>query len=127
MAGEADPTLAELDAFLLQQDPLGDHAAHGCPQADSAMRVDHPMPGHPRGHAPQRATHHARMTRIPQPRRDLSSPARPVVALLIDTQGQPLPLPHHLDLAQSESPSIVRTLSGAESRELLGGRFPEWV
>lgn len=63
----------------------------------------------------------------PQPRRDLNSPARPVVALLIDTQGQPLPLPHHVDLAQRESPSIVRTLSGTESRELLGGRFPEWV
>ena len=63
----------------------------------------------------------------PQPRRDLSSPARPVVALLIDTQGEPLPLPHHVDLAQRESPSIVRTLSGIESRELLGGRFPEWV
>ena len=63
----------------------------------------------------------------PQPRRDLNSPARPVVALLMDSQGQPLPLPHHVDLAQCDSPSIVRTLSTAESRELLGGRFPEWV
>ncbi len=63
----------------------------------------------------------------PQPRRDLSSPARPVVALLMDAEGQPLPLPHHVDLAQCESPSIVRTLSVAEGRELLGGRFPEWV
>jgi hypothetical protein len=63
----------------------------------------------------------------PQPRRDLSSPARPVVALLIDNQGEPLPLPHHVDLAQCDSPSIVRTLSSAESRQLLGGRFPEWV
>jgi hypothetical protein len=63
----------------------------------------------------------------PQPRRDLSSPARPVVALLTDGQGQPLPLPHHVDLAQCDSPSIVRTLSAAESRELLGTRFPEWV
>jgi hypothetical protein len=63
----------------------------------------------------------------PQPRRDLNSPARPVVALLMDSQGQPLPLPHHVDLAQCDSPSIVRTLSAVESRELLGGRFPEWV
>ncbi len=63
----------------------------------------------------------------PQPRRDLNSPARPVVALLIDSQGQPMPLPHHVDLAQCDSPSIIRTLSSAESRELLGGRFPEWV
>jgi hypothetical protein len=63
----------------------------------------------------------------PHPRRDLNSPARPVVALLMDTKGQPLPLPHHVDLAQCDSPSIVRTLSSAESRELLGGRFPEWM
>jgi hypothetical protein len=63
----------------------------------------------------------------PQPRRDLSSPARPVVALLMDPQGQPLPLPHHIDLAQCDSPSIVRNLSVAEGRELLGARFPEWV
>jgi hypothetical protein len=63
----------------------------------------------------------------PQPRRDLNSPARPVVALLIDAHGQPLPLPRHRDLAQSDSPSIVRTLSSAEGRDLLGGRFPEWL
>jgi hypothetical protein len=63
----------------------------------------------------------------PQPRRDLSAPARPVVALLTDRQGQPLPLPHHVDLAQSDSPSIVRTLSDAESRDLLGTRYPEWI
>jgi hypothetical protein len=63
----------------------------------------------------------------PALRRDLSSPARPVVALLTDGQGQPLPLPHHLDLAQCDGPSIVRTLTAVESRDLLGGRFPEWV
>jgi hypothetical protein len=63
----------------------------------------------------------------PQPRRDLSSPARPVIALLLDAHGQPLPLPHHIDLAQCESPSIVRTLSIAESRERLGEWFPEWL
>jgi hypothetical protein len=63
----------------------------------------------------------------PQPRRELNSPARPVVALLTDPQGQPLPLPHHVDLAQCESPSVVRTLSSAESRQVLGARFPEWM
>jgi hypothetical protein len=63
----------------------------------------------------------------PQPRRDLSSPAKPVVALLMDTDGQPLPSPHHVDLAQCDRPSIVRSLSAAEGRELLGGRFPGWV
>ncbi|MHB1425995.1 MAG: HD-GYP domain-containing protein, partial [Gemmataceae bacterium] len=63
----------------------------------------------------------------PQPRRDLNSPARPVIALLIDSQGQPLPLVHHVDLAQRDSSSIVRTLSSSQGRDLLGGRFPEWV
>jgi HD-GYP domain-containing protein (c-di-GMP phosphodiesterase class II) len=63
----------------------------------------------------------------PGPRRDLSSPARPVVAVLIDSGGEPLPVPHHLDLAQAEGPSVVRTLSAAECRDLLGGAFPEWL
>jgi len=63
----------------------------------------------------------------PQLRRDLSSPARPVIALLMDAQGRPVPLPHHLDLAQCDGPSIVRTLSVAEGRERLGERFPQWL
>ncbi|HEY7326272.1 MAG TPA: HD domain-containing phosphohydrolase [Gemmataceae bacterium] len=63
----------------------------------------------------------------PQPRRDLSGPARPVVALLMDSQGQQLSSPQHVDLAQCDSPSIVRTMSVTEGRELLGGRFPGWV
>ena len=63
----------------------------------------------------------------PQLRRDLNSPARPVVALLTDGHGQPLPLPHHVDLAQCDTPSIVRTLSASESRDVLGTRFPEWM
>jgi hypothetical protein len=63
----------------------------------------------------------------PGPRRDLNSPARPVVAVLTDEQGRPLPLPRHLDLAQCDGHSIVRTLSPAERRELMGERFPEWL
>lgn len=63
----------------------------------------------------------------PLPRRDLNSPARPVIAVLTDKRGQPLPLPHHVDLAQCDSPSILRTLSSAESRDLLGTRYPEWM
>jgi HD-GYP domain-containing protein (c-di-GMP phosphodiesterase class II) len=58
-------------------------------------------------------------------RRDLQSPARPVVALLTDPQGRPLPLPHHVDLAQCEGRSIVRTLPREERRNLLGPRYPE--
>jgi HD-GYP domain-containing protein (c-di-GMP phosphodiesterase class II) len=60
-------------------------------------------------------------------RRDLNTPARPVVALLTDSQGHPLPAPRHVDLAQCEHRSIVRTLPGPERRELLGRRYPELV
>jgi hypothetical protein len=60
-------------------------------------------------------------------RHDLSTPARPVVALLTDGQGRPLPSPVHLDLAECESRSIVRSLPPAERRELLGGPYPEWA
>jgi hypothetical protein len=59
--------------------------------------------------------------------RDLNSPARPVVAVLTGPQGEPMPLPQHLDLAECEGHSIVRTLSAAEGRDLLGPRFPEWL
>jgi HD-GYP domain-containing protein (c-di-GMP phosphodiesterase class II) len=58
-------------------------------------------------------------------RRDLLGPARPVLALLTDSQGQPLPSPQHVDLAQCESRSIVRSLSRKERQEILGQRYPE--
>jgi HD-GYP domain-containing protein (c-di-GMP phosphodiesterase class II) len=60
-------------------------------------------------------------------RRDLQTPARPVVALLTDSQGRPLSMPQHLDLAQSEGRSIVRTLPRSERREILGRSHPELV
>jgi hypothetical protein len=58
---------------------------------------------------------------------DLNSPARPVVALLTDAQGEPLSRPHHIDLAQTDSHSIVRLLPPAERAELLARRFPHWA
>jgi HD-GYP domain-containing protein (c-di-GMP phosphodiesterase class II) len=57
--------------------------------------------------------------------RDLNTPARPVVAVLTDSRGRPLPSPHHVDLATSEVQSIVRTLTAAERRGALGQRYPE--
>jgi hypothetical protein len=30
-------------------------------------------------------------------------------------------------LAQSEGASVVRTLTAAERRDVLGGAFPEWL
>jgi HD-GYP domain-containing protein (c-di-GMP phosphodiesterase class II) len=58
---------------------------------------------------------------------NLQTPARPVVTLLTDSQGQVLPLPSPLDLAQCESRSILRTLSPAERLARLGRDYPEWV
>jgi hypothetical protein len=49
------------------------------------------------------------------------------VTLLTDPQGQPLPLPYHLDLAQCDNHSIVRMISSVERRSVLGQRFPEWA
>jgi hypothetical protein len=59
--------------------------------------------------------------------RDLRGPARPVVAVLTDSEGEALARPHHLDLAQTDQHSIVRSLGAAERREVLGMRFPQWA
>jgi hypothetical protein len=63
----------------------------------------------------------------PGPRSDLNSPARPVVAILTDGQGTPLPRPQHIDLAQTDSHSIVRLLPAAERIDLLARHFPQWA
>jgi HD-GYP domain-containing protein (c-di-GMP phosphodiesterase class II) len=60
-------------------------------------------------------------------RRDLTTPARPVVALVTDTQGRVSPVPQHVDLAECETRSIVRTLPLSERRALLGKHYPELV
>jgi HD-GYP domain-containing protein (c-di-GMP phosphodiesterase class II) len=56
-----------------------------------------------------------------------ADPARPVVTLLADGNGQPLPLPRHLDLARCDDHTIVRALPTAERRTVAGRLFPEWV
>ncbi len=63
----------------------------------------------------------------PGPGQDVNSPARPVVALLTDPQGETLARPHHLDLSHSQRHSIVRSLSSGERVETLGRRFPQWA
>jgi HD-GYP domain-containing protein (c-di-GMP phosphodiesterase class II) len=60
----------------------------------------------------------------PPERRNLDAPARPVLALLTDSLGQPLPAPQHLDLAQCESRSILRCLKAADKLELLSRHYP---
>jgi HD-GYP domain-containing protein (c-di-GMP phosphodiesterase class II) len=56
---------------------------------------------------------------------DLSTPARPVVMLLTDSENRQLAIPRALDLAQAEHRGVVRTLSPEQKRDLLGKRFPE--
>jgi HD-GYP domain-containing protein (c-di-GMP phosphodiesterase class II) len=58
-------------------------------------------------------------------RREMSHPGRPVLAMLTDSEGQPLPAPQPLDLAQVEGRSIVRSLPADERRRLLGRSYPE--
>ena len=58
---------------------------------------------------------------------DSRAPSRPVVALLTDGQGEPLPGPEHLDLAQAEHHSIVRLLTPEERHQVLGRHFPQWA
>lgn len=59
--------------------------------------------------------------------RELHTPAKPVVALLADAHGKMLPAPQHLDLAECEGRSIIRTLTSNQKRVLLGRRYPELV
>jgi len=61
----------------------------------------------------------------PSRQHDLDSPARPVIALLTDSRGQPLPAPQHLDLSRSTGRNIVRSLSPAEAKHVLGKHHPE--
>jgi hypothetical protein len=63
----------------------------------------------------------------PGSRNDLNSPARPVVALLTDSQGRPESSSHHLDLSVCDHVSVVRALPTAERREALGQRLTRWA
>jgi hypothetical protein len=62
-----------------------------------------------------------------QGRRDLSAPARPVIALLTDVKGQPLSVPEHVDLGACEGRSIVRSLPATDRRRVLGRLYPALV
>jgi HD domain len=62
-----------------------------------------------------------------QGRRDVTTPARPVVAILSDARGQATAAPRHVDLAACEGFSIVRSLPSSERRRVLGSRYPELV
>ncbi len=55
---------------------------------------------------------------------DTPDPARPVVALLADSDGQPVNAPGYLDLAEPANGGIARILTPAERCHLLGKRYP---
>lgn len=55
------------------------------------------------------------------------NPARPVVAILTDAQGQLLATPRHVDLAECDSRSVSRTIPIMHRRQLLGRRYPHLV
>jgi HD-GYP domain-containing protein (c-di-GMP phosphodiesterase class II) len=64
----------------------------------------------------------------PTERKNVQALARPVVAVLIDAEGHPLPAPTYLDLTQSNGGhAIVRSLSGDERRDRLANHYPEFV
>ncbi|MFM7150223.1 MAG: HD-GYP domain-containing protein, partial [Gemmataceae bacterium] len=55
------------------------------------------------------------------------NPSRPVVAVLTDRRGNPLPKPHHLDLGEAEDYSIARILTTRESKDHLSNDLPQWA
>jgi hypothetical protein len=58
---------------------------------------------------------------------DLRAPSRPILTMLLDSQGRFLPFPNALDLLPCEGRSILRSLPADERQEVLGGRYPELV
>lgn len=58
-------------------------------------------------------------------RADLRAAGRPVVAVLTDPDGRPLPRAEVIDLANTDRGGIVRAVPAAERRERLGDSFPD--
>lgn len=58
--------------------------------------------------------------------RNARTPSRPIIALLTDTEGSPLPQLRHADLEKTDQ-AIVRSLSSAERRERLDRHHPDWA
>jgi hypothetical protein len=56
---------------------------------------------------------------------NLRAASRPVVAVLTDADGRPLPRPEFVDLAAADRGGIVRALPAAERRQRLGEWYPD--
>jgi hypothetical protein len=61
------------------------------------------------------------------PRAALHAAAKPLVAVLADGDGRPLPNPRFLDLAGAGGGPVVRTLEPIDRLRRLGRSYPEWV
>lgn len=61
------------------------------------------------------------------PRAAVHQAARPLVKLLTDREGRPLPTPRFFDLAGAGGAPVVRSLDPADRLQRLGRSFPEWV
>jgi HD-GYP domain-containing protein (c-di-GMP phosphodiesterase class II) len=59
--------------------------------------------------------------------RAAESPAHPVVLLLTDSAGRPLPCPQVVDLAYCDNRGIAQPVTDAERRQLFGASFPQWA
>lgn len=57
----------------------------------------------------------------------LLNPSKPVLLLITESDGQPLPAPRVVDLMQEEDRSILRTLPPEARQSLLGRTFPEMI
>lgn len=58
-------------------------------------------------------------------RADLRAANRPVVAILTDVEGRPLPRAEVIDLATTDRGGIIRSVPAAERRERLGDSYPD--
>ena len=63
MHAQRHAAAAESDAFLLQPDPLREHAAHAGTPTDGALRIHDPMPGDIARTLSHGASHRPRPTR----------------------------------------------------------------
>lgn len=52
-------------------------------------------------------------------------PAKPVVSLLTDSHGLPVPIPRHVDLAQDDPRTVLRNLPPHDRRHLMLKRYPQ--
>jgi HD-GYP domain-containing protein (c-di-GMP phosphodiesterase class II) len=57
----------------------------------------------------------------------MTHPGKPIVYVAADAQGQPLEWPSVVDLLEHPDRSILRSLSAAERRTLLGKQYPQLI